>query len=134
MSRSASSERRSRRRSRLLLAGVFGFMTVLHLAVPKPFERLVPDWLPGSPALWNYAATAAEAASAALLARRDTARLGGMVAFATFAIVWIANLQSAIDGGTPGAPGWLGSPTAAWLRVPLQLPLLWWAWTHSRPD
>ena len=76
----------------------------------------------------NYAATAAELGSAALLLSRRTARAGGLAAFATFAVVWVANLQHAIDGGIPGAPGVIGSPQVAWIRAPLQIPLLWWAW------
>ena len=123
-----STETSGERTSRLVMAGFLGGMGVLHLVARPTFEALIPSWLPGSPAGWNYASTAAELGSAALLARRSTARVGGMAAFATFAVVWVANLQHAVDGGVPGLRGPLGSPTVAWIRAPLQLPLLWWAW------
>lgn len=120
-------ETTGQRRSRLALAAGLGAMTVLHLAVPEAFERMIPSWLPGDPTGWNLAATAAEGTSAVLLSRERTAGLGGRLALATFLGVWVANIQAAVDGGYRGVPGWLGSSEAAWVRVPLQLPLLWWA-------
>jgi uncharacterized membrane protein len=119
-------------RSRLLLATLLAMTGVSHVAWPQPFERLVPRWLPGSPAAWNRLATAAELGSAALLAYRRTARLGGVGAFATVAGVWVANIQAALDGGYRALPGHLGGRTVAWVRVPLQVPLLWWAATIAR--
>jgi uncharacterized membrane protein len=125
-------ERPSIRRTRLGLAALLGGMSVLHLAARPTFEALIPKWLPGDPALWNYASTAAELGSAALLARRSTARAGGAMAFATFAVVWVANLQHAVDGHIPGTSGAFAGPLTAWLRAPLQLPLLWWSWRVAR--
>lgn len=120
------------RRTRLGLAGLLGVMTVLHVAMPRPFEAMVPDWLPGDPTVWNLAATAAEGTSAVLLARPATARAGGWAALATFAGVYVANIQAAVDGGYRGAPGWLGTQEAAIARLPLQIPLLWWSWKVAR--
>ena len=130
------SETRGARASRLVMAGALGTMGVLHLIARPTFEAMIPDWLPGDPALWNYAATAAEMGSAALLARESTARAGGMAAFATFAVVWVANLQHVVQGGIyPDAAGLLGNPVVTWVRAPLQVPLLWWAWRIARsPD
>lgn len=125
-------ETRGQRRSRRILAAGLGVMTVLHLVRPRAFEAMIPGWLPGDPTVWNLAATAAEGASAALLAREETARAGGRLALLTFLGVWVANIQAAVDGGYRGVDGWLGSPTAAWLRVPLQLPLLVWAGRIAR--
>jgi uncharacterized membrane protein len=102
------------------------------IAIPTTFERIIPRWLPGSPRVLNQLAAAAELGSAALLVSDGTARAGGMLAFVTLTAVWIANVQTAVDGGYRGLPGWLGGPTAAWLRVPLQVPLLWWAATIAR--
>lgn len=114
-------------RSRLLLAALLTTTGAAHIVAPAGFERLVPLWLPGTPRAWNRLATAAELGSAALLAAHRTARSGGVLAFATIAGVWVANVQAALDGGYGGLPGWLGTAAAAWVRVPLQLPLLWWA-------
>src|SRR3712207_2716258 len=123
------SESRGLRAGRLAMAGGLATMGVLHLIARPTFEAMIPKWLPGDPAAWNYAATAAELGSAGLLARRSTARAGGIVAFATLAVVWVANLQHVAQGGIyPGRSGVLGSPAVAWVRAPLQVPMLWLAW------
>ena len=109
-------------------------MTVAHLVMPEPFEELIPEELPGPASTWHWAAVAAEATSAALLARRSTANLGGLVAFLTFLGVWVGNVEAVRMGGTPGAPGVFGSRAAAIVRLPLQLPLLWFAWRVATSD
>lgn len=120
-------------RSRLLLSAFLGTTGLAHVRWPQPFERLVPRWLPGDPARWNALATAAELGSAALLAWRRTARIGGVAAFLTMLFVWVANIQAALDGGYRAFGGCLGSSAVAWIRVPMQLPLLWWAARIARP-
>ena len=128
------SETRGWRNARLAMAAGLGAMGVLHLVARPTFEAMIPKWLPGDPAAWNYAATAAELGSAVLLSRRSTARAGGLVAFTTLAVVWVANLQHVVQGGIyPSKAGWLGSPVVAWLRAPLQVPMLWVAWRIARP-
>ncbi len=47
-------------------------------------------------------------------------------------VLFPANVQMALDGGIPGAGFPLGSPVLAWLRLPLQVPLIWWALVHTR--
>lgn len=129
----SDSETRGWRNARWAMAAGLGVMSVLHLVARPTFEAMIPKWLPGDPAAWNYAATAAELGSATLLARRSTARAGGMLAFATFAVVWVANLQHVAQGGVyPDKAGLLGNPVVAWLRAPLQLPLLWMSWRIAR--
>ena len=119
-------------RSRLLLAALLTVTGVAHVLFPGPFERIVPRWLPGSPRALNQLAAVAELGSAALLSTGRTARAGGLLAVVTLAGVWIANIHAARQGGYRALPGWLGGPTVAWLRVPLQLPLLWWAASIAR--
>lgn len=128
-------ETRGWRYARLGMAAGLGVMGVLHLVARPTFEAMIPKWLPGDPAAWNYAATAAELGSAALLARQKTARAGGLAAFTTLAVVWVANLQHVAQGGVyPSKAGWLGSPVVAWVRAPLQIPMLWAAWRIAKPD
>lgn len=119
---------RGRRAARLGLSAFLGGMTVLHLATPRSFEAMVPRWLSGSPRRWNLAAAAAEGTSAALLASARTARLGAIAAFVTMLGVYPANIEAVRLGGYRGLPGALGTRQAAVARLPLQLPLLWWAW------
>lgn len=117
-------------RSRLRFAAMMTAMGVAHFVLPRPFERIVPRWFP-----WRKQAVAwsgvAEVASGVLLALPRTRRAGGWVSLATIAAVYPANVQMAIDAsrGQPqvAAPTWL-----AWLRLPLQLPMLAKAWSFTR--
>ena len=107
------------------LVGLLGGAGVMHVLQPRFFERLVPAWVPGTPRFWNLASGAAEVTAAGLLLHPRTRRAGGALAAATLAGVYPANVQAALDGGTPGLPGFAGSAAAAWLRLPLQAPPLW---------
>ena len=115
------------RRSRLALAALMLVMGTLHFVVPQPFMRLVPAWL-GRPRFWTYASGVAELASGALLLSPRTKRFGGMAAAATMVAVFPANVQMALDQGAPTSAFALG----AWLRLPLQVPLIAWAWRQAR--
>ncbi len=117
---------------RLGLAGLFGVAAVAHLALPRPFEAMIPGWVPGSPRGWNLAAAAAEGTAAALLLRPTTSHLGGWVATGTLCVVGVANVQAVVDGGMSALPGWLSTRSAAVLRLPLQLPLIRWSWQLAR--
>lgn len=107
-------------------------MAALHVARPAPFEAMVPRWVPGRPRAWNLGSAFAEGGAAVALARRSTSRIGGWLAFATMLAVYPANVQAALEDGTPGIRGWAGTRQAAWLRLPLQLPLLWAALVVAR--
>lgn len=115
------------KRSRLALAGILLFMGVLHLVVPKPFDKIIPRWMPGNPRAWTYASGLWELSSAALLAMPRTRRLGAYVAAATFVAVYPANVQMAIDNA-PSTLFGLG----LWARLPLQFPMIAWALKHRR--
>ena len=115
------------RRRRLVGAGGLAVMGVLHFAVPKQFDRIVPGWVPGSPRFWTYFSGVWELGSAALVANRRTSRVGGYAAAATFAAVYPANIQMAIDN-PPTTP----TGVAMLLRLPLQVPMLAWALRLTR--
>ncbi|MGI8662459.1 MAG: DoxX family protein [Acidimicrobiales bacterium] len=102
-------------------------MGVLHLVVPKPFDKIIPRWMPGNPRAWTYASGLWELSSAALLAMPRTRRLGAYVAAATFVAVYPANVQMAIDNA-PSTLFGLG----LWARLPLQFPMIAWALKHRR--
>jgi uncharacterized membrane protein len=130
----SSFEDRRRRRTRYGLAGLLGGAAAVHVLVPRPFEAMVPRWLPGPRSVWNLGSAAAEGVSAALLLFRRTSRPGGALAAATLTIVFVANVQSVVDGGMRALPGWLATRQAAILRLPLQVPLVWWSWRLTRPE
>jgi uncharacterized membrane protein len=113
----------SRRSLVALLAG----MGTLHFVMPKPFDQLIPHWVPGSRRAWTYGSGVAELACAGLLSRPSTRRVGALLTAATFVAVFPANVQGAVDQRslTPGT-------AVAWARLPLQIPLLRWALRQAR--
>ncbi|MBE8522559.1 hypothetical protein ILP97_34585 [Amycolatopsis sp. H6(2020)] len=106
-----------------LLAGALGFMGVLHFAVPKPFDGLIPASLPGSRRAWTYGSGVAELAVAAAVAAPRTRRLGGLAAALLFLGVFPGNVKMAVDARRAPAP----QRAIAWARLPLQWPLIAWA-------
>ena len=119
------------RASLLLLIGMLAGAGTLHLVHPKPFDQLVPEVL-GNRRLWTYGSGVAELAGAALLAHPRTRRFGGWWAAALLVAVFPGNVKAALDGGMQSAPAPLDSAAAAWLRLPLQIPLVAWALRHAR--
>jgi uncharacterized membrane protein len=111
----------------------FGLAAVLittgtwHLASPSGFESIVPGFL-GSPAFWVAASGVAELGCAALLVLPRTRRLAGWACVALFVVVYPANVKMAID--SVNGPG---SALIAWGRLPLQIPLVLWAWYIAHP-
>jgi len=125
----ATSESGRRRASRLVLAAVLLGAGALHFAVPRAYEPLIPPALgPARP--WVYGSGVAEAASGLLLAVPRTRRIGAWAVFAVLLAIWPGNVWMALEGGHPSG-GLAANPLVAWGRVPLQLPLLWWAHRHT---
>jgi len=109
----------------LLVAGL------AHFVVPRSYERIVPRVL-GNPAFWVRWSGVAEIVCAALIAHPRTRRPGALAAVAVLVAVFPANVQMALDGGIPGEGFPLGSPVVAWARLPLQVPVILWAWRVAR--
>lgn len=118
--------RRESRRA-LGLAAFIGSAGVMHFVKPDFFDPIVPSWMPGAPRTTTYASGVAEIASAVLVANPRTRRIGAWACFLTFLGVYPANIQAALDGGMQGADPPLDSAAVAWLRLPLQIPMLLWA-------
>ena len=117
---------RLRSASPYLLAGVFVVAGVTHFLAPKPYESIVPAPFP--PRETVYASGVVELALAAGLSIRRTRSLTGKVAALFLLAVWPANIKMALDGGRFG-----DAPVAVtWARVPLQIPLILWAWAIGR--
>ena len=104
-----------------LLAAVLAVAGTLHFAAPAPYERIIPPALPFHRALVS-ASGVAELVCAAGLATRRTRRLAGWATAALFVAVFPANIQMAVD-----ASGSSAQRLVAWGRLPLQVPLIWWA-------
>ncbi|WP_243789805.1 hypothetical protein [Saccharopolyspora gloriosae] len=111
-------------RSAQLLAGVLATAGVLHFVQPKPFDSIVPKQLPGSARTWTYVSGVAELGCAAAVAHPRLRRLGGLLTAGLFIGVFPANVQMAVDYRRKPLP----QRAIAYGRLPLQLPLIAWAW------
>ena len=117
-----------------LVAGLFAASGVIHLVRPSVFESMVPGFL-GDPTPLVLVSGVAELACAAGLAWPRTRRVAGPASAALLVAIFPANVAMAVDAWQ----GWqAGEDSAGWLagtlvRLPLQLPLIWWAWRAGRP-
>jgi uncharacterized membrane protein len=114
------------------LTAILGTAGIAHFVIPKPFDSIVPSWMPGPARTVTYLSGVVELATAALVANPKTRRLGGYLAVATFVGVFPANVQAALDGGMKEFKPPFDSALAAWLRLPFQIPLIWLAWRTAK--
>lgn len=116
-----------------LVAGLFAASGVIHLVRPSVFESMVPGFL-GDPTPLVLVSGVAELACAAGLLWPRTRRLAGPASAALLVAIFPANVAMAVDAWR----GWQeGGDSAGWfagtlVRLPLQLPLVWWAWRAGR--
>jgi uncharacterized membrane protein len=106
---------------------------VTHVVAPAPYRRIVPAPLRGHAASIVAVSGVCEMACAALLALPRTRRFGAWATAALFVAVFPANVQMALDSGRPDALFPLNKAAVAWLRLPMQLPLILWALSVRRP-
>ena len=105
----------------LIVAAMFLASGVLHVVNPAAFEWLMPPWLPFQTELIVVSGVMELAAALGLILKL---RWAPLLTVLTLLAVWPANWWFAIDSLTTNPDIAL----IAWLRLPLQLPLLWWAW------
>jgi uncharacterized membrane protein len=109
-----------------IVAAAFSVSGVIHLFDPKEFTPIVPHFLPFSTGL-VYASGVAELICAYGLWRRQ--RWAGFAAAALLLAVWPANLQAALTAQNSNE---LSNQVISWIRLPLQIPLIWWALQSGR--
>ncbi len=110
-----------RRIGALIVAALFLTSGVLHLVNPSAFVWLMPPWLPLQTELIVISGVMELAAAIGLILKQ---RWAPLLTILTLLAVWPANWWFAIDSLTTNPDIAL----IAWLRLPLQLPLLWFAW------
>lgn len=103
-----------------------------HLVWPHVYEPLIPKQL-GPPRPWVIGSGIVEYACGILLVPKRTRRTAGWLTAGLFVVVFPGNVQAVVNGGMP-IKGWLGSVWAAWVRLPLQIPLVLWALRHARGE
>ena len=117
----SADQHRSARRLALFLAG----SGVLHFAIPKFYDPMIPAQLPGSARAWTLGSGVAEILTGAAIAHPRTRRLGALAAVGVFLGVFPANIKMAIDTTKSSAGAPVKAGTIA--RLPLQWPMIRWA-------
>lgn len=116
--------------SRALLAALFVGAGALHFLSPNVYERIMPPYLPFPRGL-VYLSGAGEILGGLGLFPKRTRPAAGVGLVLLLVAVWPANLQMLLDARATGKPPWHLALLLA--RLPLQLPLIAWAWRASRP-
>jgi uncharacterized membrane protein len=119
-------------------AALFTSAGVMHFAKPDFFESIVPDWFPNAK-LANQLSGAAEIALGLGMIAPQTRRASAFGLIALTVAVFPANVDMAVnkvevkpvDGTMTRSIGTAKGPQN-WIRLPMQLPLLWWLWREAR--
>jgi uncharacterized membrane protein len=110
-------------------AALFILAGAAHFARPEIYRPIVPPLFGDAGAVVALSG-AAEIAGGAGLLLPGTRRAAGWGLMVLLLAVWPANWYMALNAERFAgvAPAWM-----LWLRVPLQVPLLWWIAYASRP-
>ena len=121
------------RLARLAMGALYVVAGSLHFMATPTYMRIMPAFLPAHRELVLLSGAAEIAGGLGLLVPQTrTAQPGRAAAWGLVLLlvaVFPANLTFITDPTRfPQVPLW-----AAWLRLPLQLPLIVWAWRYTRP-
>ena len=125
-------------RTKTILMWVMAFAYVSagfnHLMNPSFYVAIMPPELP-NPEWLNVISGLAEIILAVYLLEPRTRVLAAWGIIALLIAIFPANLYVAIHNiGLPdGEPG-TGNALVNWIRIPLQAPMILWAWWYTRPD
>jgi uncharacterized membrane protein len=112
---------------RVILATLFIAAGIMHFIATSMYARIVPPILP-NPWLLVQISGLCEVLGGLGLLFPSTQKLAAWGLVALLIAVLPANIYMAIDHAAwPKIPVW-----ALWVRVPLQLPIIWWAWLYAR--
>jgi len=110
-----------------LLAVLFVGSGVWHFLHTGTYVATMPAYLPSHTLLVQISGLAEILGGVGLLVPQ-TRRAAAWGIIALLVAVWPANINMAIHHAQfSGMPVW-----ALWARVPLQVPLIWWAWVYTR--
>jgi uncharacterized membrane protein len=112
-----------------VFAAIFIGSGVLHFLHPEPYVRIVPPLLPWPLAL-VYVSGAAEIVEGAGLLVRKLRRPAAFGVALLLVAVWPANIYMA--AAHVRFPGVMGESWVQWARVPLQIPLIFWALYYTK--
>lgn len=122
-------------RLRWVLSTFMVLIGITHFTNGDMFASIVPPFLP-YPLLLVYVSGVAEIALGIMLSIDRTQRLAAWLLIALFIAVFPANIYMALhpDLTIVGKPTWMPQPsaTAAWIRLPFQFALIYWAYLYTR--
>ena len=114
---------------RLLMAAFYIAAGAAHFLFTRTYESIMPDYLPAHPELVLISGAAEIAGGLGILIpqTRRSAAWGLIILLIAVmpANIWMAQHSEHYTA----IPLW-----AIWLRLPLQLPLIWWAYISTRRD
>ena len=112
---------------RAVLSVLFISAGILHFVATAAYVKIMPPYLP-FPLFLVYLSGVCETLGGLGLLVPFSHRVAAWGIVALLIAVLPANLQMALD-----AENWRKIPEwVLWARLPLQLPLIWWAWIYAR--
>jgi uncharacterized membrane protein len=118
---------------RALMGGLYIAAGVAHLVATRAYMRAMPAYLPAHRELVLMSGAAEIAGGVGVLVAQRHPAVARAAAWGIVLLliaVWPANLWMAEHPQRfSSVPVW-----ALWLRLPLQLPLIWWAWRYTRSE
>ena len=107
------------------LSLLFAVAGVAHFVVPRVFESIVPAWVPNARLAVQLSGVAELLGAVGLLVTPlRTAAAWGLIAL--LVAVFPANVQMLLNARAASASA--AYVAILWVRLPLQLLLIWWVW------
>lgn len=125
-----------RRASLVLMAALYVLAGTMHFVAPGFYVQMMPAYLPWHLALVYVSGVCEIALGLGLLVPR-LRRIAAWGVILLLIAVFPANVNMAVHSIVPaGLPAWMPPPrpSGLWLRLPMQLVLIAWAYLHTRPD
>ena len=113
---------------RSIFALFFVVAGIAHFVFPDAYTRIVPPFLP-QPKVLVLVSGIAEIAGGIGLLVPNARRMAAFGLVVLLIAVFPANIYMAV-AHVPST-GWAGKSWIQWLRLPLQAPLIWWAWQYT---
>jgi uncharacterized membrane protein len=120
-----------KRAGRWVFATIFVVSGILHFVMPETYASIVPPMFPRPKLLVLISGGAEILGGVGLLIPRFRRPAAFGLAILLVA-VFPANIYMAV-AHVP-SQGLLGNRWLQWLRLPIQFPLIWWAWSYARRD
>ena len=100
-----------------------------HFLATRTYEHIMPDYLPAHHELVLLSGAAEIAGGIGVLVPQTRRPAAWGLVLLLIAVLPANAWMVQHPERYPGVPLW-----ASWLRLPLQLPLIWWAWRYTRRD